>query len=162
MPLAAVLYRRRLLAAIAAALGAATLFFAHGYNPLKPTGLGGGAAIWSLPRPLAQGLDARGIGPMVALLDAEVPWDAHLGVRLGRNARGYPLYGPELDRKLIPLPESDVIEAAEAARLDWVFLGIEQQVPPLGECWERIDLAGTATLLRRLTDPACDAGRFSP
>ena len=149
MPLAASLYRRRTLAIGAAALGVATLFFAHAYNALKPTGLGDTTAAWDLPRPLAQGIGTPGIGEMIAELDARVPPEARLGVVLAENARDYPLYGPELDRELVPLPNPGVLEAADRAGLDWVFVGIEQRVPPLEGRWRRIDLAGTATLLRR-------------
>jgi hypothetical protein len=149
MPLAAALYRRRVVAAVAAFLGAATLFFAHSYNELKPTGLAGTTPAWDLPRPLAQGVGTRGIGAMIAGLDARVPYDARLGVVLAENARDYPLYGPELERELVPLPNPGVLEAADRERLDWVFLGIEQRVPQLEGRWERISLARTATLLRR-------------
>jgi hypothetical protein len=45
-----------------------------------------------------------------------------------------------------------VLETADRERLDWVFLGIEQQFPPLAGRWERIRLGPTATLLRRRRD----------
>jgi Glycosyltransferase family 87 len=158
MPLAASVYRYRALAAGAALLGAATLFFAHAYNELKPTGLAGTTPAWELPRPLAQGIGTPGIGAMIAGLDARVPSDARLGVVLAENARDYPLYGPELDRELVALPNPGVLEAADNERLDWVFLGIEQRVPPLEGRWERIPLARTATLLRRLKPPPPGSG----
>jgi hypothetical protein len=128
---------------------AATLFLAHAYNELKPTGLGGTTPVWDLPRPLAQGVGTAGIGEMIAGLDARVPYDARLGVVLAENARDYPLCRPELDRELVALPNPGVLEAADRERLDWVFLGIEQRVPPLEGRWERIPLARTATLLHR-------------
>ena len=149
MPLAASVYRHRVLAWAAAALGAATLFFAHAYNQLKPSGLGRATAAWNLPRPLAQGLGTPRIGEMIAVLDERVPPDARLGIVLAENARDYPLYGPRLDRELVALPPDAVLKAADREQLDWVFLGIEQRVPPLAGRWERIDLARTATLLRR-------------
>jgi hypothetical protein len=42
-----------------------------------------------------------------------------------------------------------VLEAADREGLDRVFLGIEQRVAPRRRRWERIDLARTATLLKR-------------
>jgi hypothetical protein len=150
MPLASSIYRHRLVAAGAAALGVATLFFAHGYNELKPTGLGGQTPVWRLSRPTAQGVGTPGIGEMIAALDVRVPSNTRLGVVLARNARDYPLYGPELDRRLVPLDPRRVLGEADEKRLDWVFLGIEQRVPPLSGRWTRETLAGTATLLRRV------------
>jgi hypothetical protein len=149
MPLAAAVYRRRTLAVAAAALAAATLFFAHAYNVLKPTGLGGTTPIWDLPRPLAQGVEAPGAGAMIAGLEARVPHDARLGVVLSEGGRDYPLYGPRFDRELVALPNPGVLEAADRERLDWILLGVEQHVPSLGVRWEQVDLARTATLLRR-------------
>ncbi len=150
MPLAAWIYRRRLLAAGAAALGVATLLFAHAYNELKPTGLGGGTPVWSLSRPAAQGVGTPGIGEMIAALEDRVPSNERLGVVLAENARDYPLYGPGLDRRLIPLDSRRVLADADKERLDWVFLGIEQDVPALEGRWTRETLGGIATLLQRI------------
>jgi hypothetical protein len=57
-----------------------------------------------------------------------------------------------LGSQLVTLPNPGVLETADRERLDWVFLGIEQQVPPLAGRWERIRLGPTATLLRRRRD----------
>lgn len=148
-PLAATIYRHRLLAVSAAALGVATLFFTHAYNELKPTGLGGDTPVWELSRPAAQGIGTPGIGEMIAALEERVPPNARMGVVLAENARDYPLYGPRFDRELVPLDARDVLREADRERLDWIFLGIEQDVPTLDGRWTRETLARTATLLRR-------------
>ena len=69
--------------------------------------------------------------------------------RAAEAASAAPLYGPNLDRRLVALPNPGVLGAADREGLDWVFLGIEQRVPPLEGRWERTDLARTATLLHR-------------
>ena len=70
MPLAAVLYRQRALAAVGALIGAVTLVAAHAYNVAKPTGLDGTRPAWSLTRSEAQALTRPDI--LDAIVEIEV------------------------------------------------------------------------------------------
>jgi hypothetical protein len=129
MPLAAVLYSRRPVAAVVAGLAALTLVFADAYNVTKPSGLGGARSVWSLSRAEEEGLEVPGTGALIAALDRSVPARARIGTVLAPSDFDYPLYGPSLKRTLVPLPASRPIGAANRDELDFVFLGHGRAVP---------------------------------
>ena len=124
MPLAAVLYRRRVLAAVAALLGAVTLVAAHAYNVAKPTGLDGTRPVWSLSRGEAQAQTRPGMEDALVALN-RLPVDARIGIA-HLEEWSYPLYGPTLDRRLVPLSEPDPLAAAERLGLRWVVVGTHE------------------------------------
>jgi hypothetical protein len=134
MPLAAVIYRRRILAAAAALMGAVTLFAAHAYNVAKPTGLDGTTAVWSLDRAEAQALTRPEIEAAVVAVARQIPEDAKVGIaRLDEWV--YPLYGAQLERRVIPLPDTHPLAAADRLGLDWVVIGAADGSPPAREGW---------------------------
>lgn len=122
MPLAAIVYRKRLLAAGVALVGALTLFAAHAYNQAKPTGLDGTRAVWSVSRVEAQTMMRPAMERAVEHIERQIPDDARVGIA-GFEEWVYPLYGPKLDRRVVPLPDRDPMSAAERLGLDWVVLG---------------------------------------
>ena len=124
MPLAAVLYRRRVIAGVAALIGAVTLVAAHASNVAKPTGLDGTRPFWSLSRAEAQAQTRPGIEDALVAID-RLPQDARIGVA-DLEEWSYPLYGERLDRRLVPLPESEPLAAAERLDLRWVVVGTEE------------------------------------
>jgi 4-amino-4-deoxy-L-arabinose transferase-like glycosyltransferase len=141
-PLVAATYRWRVLAAAIAGVAALTLVFAHGYNELKPTGLGTQARVWSLPRVQATALDEPQRAPLLAAVE-EVPPDARVGVVLGPSDWDYPLYGTRLDRELVRLPDEGALREAERLGLDTVVFGSAWR--PVGRGWRlrRFEEAGT-------------------
>jgi hypothetical protein len=149
MPLGASIYRWRPVAAAAAVLGALSLFYAHAYNTLKPTGLGGTTPAWQLSRAEAQGIEVAGVTQLIDGLEARVPGHARLGTAIGLNDFDYPLYGPGLDRRLVPLPRSGMLAAADRAGLRWILLGKGVAVPPLADGWTATRLSQAGTLLER-------------
>ena len=61
----------------------------------------------------------------------------------------YPLYGPELERRIIPLPDSEALAAAERLGMDWVIAGGETASTPR-RGWTHERFAGSGwTLFRR-------------
>jgi hypothetical protein len=149
MPLAAVIYRRRPLAAAAALIGAATLFAAHAYNVAKPTGLDDTQPVWSLSREEAQALTRPEIEDAIVAVAGQVPDDARVGT-FGLSEWVYPLYGPELERRIIPLPDSTALAAAERLGLRWVVAGGAESGSPARRGWSRERFAGSGwTLFRR-------------
>jgi len=123
MPLAAVVYRRRPLAAGLAVIGAVTLFAAHAYNGAKPTGLDGTRAVWALSRAEAQAQTRREMERTIEAIEREIPRNARVGfTRLPEWS--YPLYGPNLERRLVPLARADPLGAADGLGLDWVVTGV--------------------------------------
>jgi hypothetical protein len=79
----------------------------------------------------------------------QVPDDARVGV-FGLSEWVYPLYGPELERRIIPLPDSEPLAAAERLGLGWVVAGGESAAPARrGWSRERFPESGW-TLFRRL------------
>ena len=153
MPLAASLYLWRPVAAAAAVLGALSLFYAHAYNTLKPTGLGATTAAWELTRAEAQGIEVAGVSKLIAGLEARVPGDARLGTAIGLNDFDYPLYGPGLDRRLVPLPREGMLDSAERDGLRWILLGRGVPPPPLTDGWTATRLSEAGTLLERRPSP---------
>ena len=133
MPLAAVLYRRRVLAAAAALVGAVTLVAADAYNVAKPTGLDATRPVWSLSRPEAQSRTRPDIEEALVTIDSALPGDARVGIT-GLEEWSYPLYGASLDRRLVPLPEGDPLTVAEQLGLGWVVVGTDD-VEPRGHGW---------------------------
>ena len=140
MPLAAVVYRRRPLAAGVACVGAVTLFAAHAYNVAKPTGLDGTRAVWSLPRAEAQALTRPEIEQAITAVERQVPDGARIGIA-GLDEWVYPLYGSKLDRRVVPLPDADPLRAAERLDLDWVVVGAPDRRPPARANWREAHFA---------------------
>jgi len=124
MPLAAVLYRRHILAAVAALIGAVTLVAAHAYNVAKPTGLDGTRPVWSLSRAKAQAQTRPGMEDALIAMD-RLPVAARIGIA-NLEEWSYPLYGATLDRRLVPLSEPDPLASAERLGLRWVVVGTHE------------------------------------
>jgi hypothetical protein len=149
MPLAAVIYRRRVVAATAALIGAVTLFAAHAYNVAKPTGLDGTQPVWSLSHEEAQARTRPQIEKAIVAVAAQVPEHARVGV-FGLSEWVYPLHGVELDRRIVPLPDAAAMAAAERLGLSWVVAGGEAAAPAR-RGWSRQRFADSGwTLFRRV------------
>ena len=139
MPLAAWLYERRLLVALAIALGGAGLVATHLHNQAKPVGLDGLPAIWQKPRTEAQGWLAGPLSKSLPTIDRRVPPDARVGVVLETNDPAYLLYGPDLKRRLVPLLARQTLRQAAKRRLQWVVVhAVRSVVLRPGWCDERL------------------------
>jgi 4-amino-4-deoxy-L-arabinose transferase-like glycosyltransferase len=141
MPLAAWIAGSRLAAGAAAVVGALTLALTHAYNlDARPTGLDGSGAVWSLPRAQAQTVPQPALAEVVAGVDRAVPPDARLGTVIGPDDWEYPLFGPRLGRRLVPLPEGDaLVPAAERAGVRFVVLNDRARRPSSSPGWSRVD-----------------------
>jgi hypothetical protein len=148
MPLVATLYRFRLAAGLIALVGALTLGLAHAYNEGKPTGLephtfGETRAVWELPRARAQAIFRPELIQVIDGLEQYVPHGkrGRLGFVLDGDDWSYLLYGPTLDRRLIPLPRDPLrlLDAAARANADWVILDREAPRPPPRENWTPVE-----------------------
>jgi hypothetical protein len=93
------------------------LVFALVNNERKPLD------IWHLDRAATQELAFPGFGPTLRTVEAVVPRDARVGVLLADEDWDYPLYGPHLERRLVPLPADDPLGRARELGLDWVVVG---------------------------------------
>jgi hypothetical protein len=151
LPLAAVLYSRRLAAGVAAALGGLTLLLALAYDREKQTGLAGETPIWRLDRAEAQSLvfrsDVRGL---LTALDRTVPPNEDLGVDGRELAYLYGLYGPYLHRRLRPLRSADVLGEAERLGLQSIYVSPARMRPPPDPDWVATRFGDAGTLLRRV------------
>ena len=139
MPLAAIAYRRRAIAATLALVGAITLAVAHVYNEAKPTGVDSHAAIWSLPRTHVQAVLRPELLDAFLGVEQYVPRDKTLGVVLGFDDWDYPLYGPTLRRHVVPFPPVNMLELAERRHVHWILLGSRALRPPPRTTWTRVD-----------------------
>ena len=138
MPLAAVLYRSRLLAAAVALAGALTLGLAHAYNEAKPTGLDRTPAVWSLSRAQAQSILRPEMTQVIEGIEQYVNPHKKFGYVLVADDWDYPLYGPRLGRKLVPMPVAHMLETAERRRIDWILIDRDVPRPPPRESWTTI------------------------
>lgn len=145
MPLAAGLYRLRLLAGLATAVAIVTLGVTHADNLLKPTGIGGGHAVWSMSHAEAQGLASPFLDASVTALDRRVPAHAHVAIVFGSNEWDYPVYGVRLQRRVSEFPS---IQSATQSSANWLVLGLGYPSPTSGE-WRRQLLPNGWTLLSR-------------
>jgi len=155
LPLAAAVYSRRVLAAAAAAIGAAFMVLALAHDDTKPTGLRGTTPIWKLSRPVAQAVQAPAEYEVLVDRMARIPSDATIGVVDDEHDPDYVLYGPKLERTLVWLPLDDPLGRASCG-LRWIYVGRLSRVPPHPAGWrsERIDDAGTL-LTRTRPDASC-------
>ncbi len=150
LPLAASIYRSRWIAAAAAAVAAVFLVLALAHNEMKPTGLRGTTPIWRLSRSEAQ--SQQWPGSLVLLIDAlerNVPADAAVGTVTNELDPDYVLYGPQLRRRLVPLPRHGAIRAAECAGLRWIYVGRFFSVPK-AHGWRATRFFGAGALLSRM------------
>lgn len=150
MPLAAALYRSRAAAAAAALAGALSLGLTHSFNHAKPAGLDGTRAVWSLPRADAQTITRPELLQVVQGVEQHVPPRKTLGFILGPDDWDYPLYGPRLTRRLVPVPGVDTLAWAERNHVHWILLGTGAPDPPPRATWFRIRFhdSGWQLLLR--------------
>jgi hypothetical protein len=157
--LLAVLYERRALAAGIAALAVATLALTHLNNELKPLR----SVPWSISR--AETLDLqvwqRGIGEGADALERAVPAGACIGAAMGGDDATFPLFGPQLRRRVsyVPIPRSGGLGSPGQ---DAVIFGPGESSLQPGADWRVSSLAGYWRLAVRkdVTRPfACRPGR---
>jgi hypothetical protein len=130
MPLAALAYRQRRVAAAVAGIAATTLALVHLTNEIKPTGAVVGPAIWSMTRAEAQSLTSPGMARVIENVERHVPADGTLGYSLRYNDWIYPFYGPQLERRLVKLPRSGFLREADRAAVDAVVVsGVLREAP---------------------------------
>jgi hypothetical protein len=100
MPLAATVYRFRGLAALLAVVGVASLFVTHRHSTTHPTGADGLPRVWSLDRASTIALRFPPMTETLRGVDATIPADATVLALVGENDFVYPLYGPNLTRRV--------------------------------------------------------------
>ena len=131
LPLVPIVLRRIEVRLVVLVLAAATLALVFAYNPSKPTGVGGGTAVWDLTRTETQSIRWPELRPVLEAVQRRVPEHARLGVDLAPLDWEYPFWGPRLGRTLVWLPEQS------AAGLDWILLGTNIDRPLAGWCRQR-------------------------
>jgi hypothetical protein len=144
-PLVAAVYRVRVLAVAVALVAVVSLVFAHARNELKPTGLGERTAAWRLPRLEAMSLDVPARAPLLEAVERSVPTDARVGGALGPSDWDYPLLGRRLARRLVPLPRTRSLRAADRLGLRYTVLGSAWH-PSVPDGWTIVRFEGAGTL----------------
>ena len=158
MPIAALLYRFRLLAWLAAVVGVLTLFYAHAYNDTKPTGLNGTVPVWKQSRADAIALRFNEMRKTLTATDLVIPDDATVLAVVGENDFIYALYGPKLTRRLFTVHPQDVgwpkfqrmLRLADDTRAGWI---VDDGVIPVGK-WT----SGRSSRTSRTTAGRCSGG----
>lgn len=143
MPLAASLYGRRATVAPAtlALVGIVTLAFTQAYSLEKPTGVTANSpAIWSMSRLDAETFDAPLLGQIASAIGRRVPAKATLGLDIVPGSIVFPLYGPTLERTLVPLPARDPLAAAETRGLRWVVVDAAHRLAVTRAGWHSAPL----------------------
>jgi hypothetical protein len=139
MPLAAFVYRSRPIAVALAIVGVLGLYNTHTKNEAKPAGVDDRPAVWDLPRSHVQTLIRPDLLEVVTGVEQYVPADGTLGTVLGFDDWDYPLYGPTLKRRLVPVPQVNMLQFAERRHIHWVLLDRDAVRPPPRPPWNRID-----------------------
>ena len=122
MPLVAVLYRNRGVAAAIAVIGALTLPLVHLSTENKPSGARDLPAVWTMTRARAQAVKDVNIMYVIESVERRVPADGRLGYVLDYNDWVYPLYGTRLERHLVKLPRHGMLRAAEHKNVDAIVI----------------------------------------
>jgi hypothetical protein len=130
MPLAALVYRRRRVAAMVASVGALTLALVHLANEVKPSGAVWRPAIWSMPRAQAQSVTAEGMESLIESVERHAADDGRLGYVLRDYDWIYPFYGPRLERRLVNLPRAGFIQEADRLGVDAIVVAGVVRAPP--------------------------------
>jgi 4-amino-4-deoxy-L-arabinose transferase-like glycosyltransferase len=129
MPLAAVVYRFRVAAAALALVGATTLVVTHRHSTTHPTGAEGRPAVWNLSRADAIALRFPPMTETLRGVDLVVPTDATILALVGENDFVYPLYGPDLTRRVDTVSSRELegdrwtsaLRIADERSADWII-----------------------------------------
>jgi 4-amino-4-deoxy-L-arabinose transferase-like glycosyltransferase len=108
MPLAAVVYRFRALAALVAVVGVATLSVAHRHSTTHPTGAAGQPVVWRLDRASTIALRFPPMKETLWGVDNTVPENVTILALVGENDFVYALYGPNLTRRVHTVSPADL------------------------------------------------------
>lgn len=142
LPLTGVIYGLRWrivrpLAIAVSAVGVWCLYAAQAHNHAKPTGIGGGPAVWEMSRLDAQAVTRPAMHDALVGIQEHVPLGKSVGILFGEDDWDYPLYGPHLDRRLVKLPAAapDLLAAAERMHVHWVVVSYFGATPPGGRQW---------------------------
>jgi hypothetical protein len=156
MPLAAWLRPYRLLSGALAATGIVTLAFCLALNHTKPAGVDDSASAWSLGRPEAQSITRAEMRDALVWIDRNLPARSRVGVLLDADDWDYPLYGPRLTRKLVPLPDRRPMREARRLGLRWVVLSGLRTGTTGATGWNAVAFPSTSwtILFRSGVDPA--------
>jgi Dolichyl-phosphate-mannose-protein mannosyltransferase len=130
MPLAAIVYRRRRIAAVVASVGVLTLALVHLANEVKLSGAVWKPAVWSMSRAQAQSVTSEGMQSVIESVEGHVPEDGRLGYVLRDFDWIYPFYGPRLERRLVRLPRRGYFEEADRLGVDAVVVSGVVRAPP--------------------------------
>lgn len=149
MPLAALIYRKAVLARAVALTGVVAIVLVQAFNPAKPIGLAGTTPIWSLSRPDALALEWPAMRTVLERVAKEVPQNAHVGLELKGTDWSYPFYGWSLGRTVTYLGITDFRRPAVADHLSWLIA----HRPERGRMTWRVIPIGQPT------DPARSSGR---
>ena len=161
MPLAAVLYRRRALAAAAALVGGVTLVAAHAYNTAKPTGLDCTLARLVALARLGTGADTPESRTPSLRSTLLLPEYARVGVT-ALDEWVYPLYGHELERRVIPLLTRSRWPPPSVSAFDCVVAGTPARGAVYRPGWRRLRFADSVWTLFDSASPAARGERRSP
>jgi hypothetical protein len=91
-----------------------------------------------MPRAEAQTLIRQNLLDVYQGVEHYVPPKARLGVVLSFDDWDYPLYGPTLQRRLVPVPQVDTLRFAERHHIHWVLLDRDALRPPPRATWNTV------------------------
>jgi 4-amino-4-deoxy-L-arabinose transferase-like glycosyltransferase len=138
MPLAAAVYRIRAVAALVAVVGVVTLFVTHRHSTTHPTGTDGEPAVWNLDRASTIALRFAPMQQTLSGIDDTVPEDVTILALVGGDDFVYPLYGPNLTRRVHTVSSSELgsdrwsnlLRLADELHAGWILDNGELPVEP--------------------------------
>jgi hypothetical protein len=136
----------------AAALATVTLVLSLVHYAEKPSGLrlfdrsATSASVWTMQRWQVQSQHDPAIGPVFQFLDEDVPRSATIALALSANDFGYPVFGPNLDRRVELVPFGSNARAVVA---DWLVASHERVSEIDPSCWREAFRSDEGSVFRR-------------
>jgi hypothetical protein len=138
--------------AVAVAALTAALSLVHytekpsGVRLLEPTD---SRSVWDMQRWEVQSLHDPQVGTLFRYVDEVVPDDASIGLALGANEFGYPVFGPHLNRRVVLLPFGSNGHELGAT---WLEADRSRAGEIDSSCWRAAFRSDAGTVFRRAGD----------
>jgi hypothetical protein len=134
-----------------AALGAITVVLSLVHYVEKPSGVrlldrSPTSSVWDLERWQVQSQHDPTLGPVLRFLENEVPRQDSIGLGLGANDFGYPVFGPGLDRRVELVPFGSNGRNVDAR---WLLTNAERAPEIDSTCWGALFRSESGTVFRR-------------
>jgi hypothetical protein len=139
--------RAALWAAIALGVTTAALSLANYVE--KPLGLGADRSAWHMTRAQLQSNHDPPMEPLFSFLDVHVPRRTAIGLAFATNDFGFPVFGPELERRVVLVPDGS---SARDTKTAWLVSDAQRAAQVDPGCWQAVLRTERGDVFRRRRD----------